>query len=977
MDELKPQESRRSGSVALSVLVPLVRPAVYAAALLESLSRALGDGAAQAEVLLVPLAPGAAAEESLAWPNNSSKLWSVRTIEDGPEQRGVYMTAPWYRPCCASSHATRCPCSAEGDDRQQAQFSQLFEPLAESRGLPAGALAAALNRAAEAASGRTLLLLSDVTDPHAGFWRPLEMVLASGDVGVAGARVLDVSGRITHAGLDIALGQPPTDRPYEVDDDRRRRRLYPHHHDEYDFYARLENDTAVPVHRWQGLQAEPTARPQVSWIGGGEEVIGVSLDAMAVRADHWRTLGGLNESMPPAYAALDLCLRAHAEGLATVYVNSSVMIARTRPPSSSSAEASGLASIFTARWGAELEARIARRWRVRLPLVWNMECGAGQVHGFTDEAITFATALESAVDLRLEISEIWRCRESVLRTLPRATRDAVTRLSKRRGGREGAILVVHRDPGRYEHFVTLGERASWYGRAEVDSRDPYHAALRDFDAVIPDHDARLGLGDGNSLLESGLPGAETTADQTEEERREARWLHRQPIYTIGRSMFETSGIPSDWAQSCNEWVDEVWLPSEFNRKTFADAGVEPGRLFVMPQPLDTQLFDPERTAPLPLPFDSGFVFLSVFKWEQRKGWDVLLRAYLTEFSATDDVVLLLRVSTDENNRADLARWLTSHVICDAAASVDPDPDPDPSHPAAAGDGIGMGVGAPFLMPLSGCSGLAQRWRALPPVVLLDEMLAADELPRLYRAADAFVLPSRGEGWGRPVMEAMAMGLPAIATNWSGTTAFLSERTGFPLPYELVPAADGQHWSEPVLFELRRLMRHVYEQPEDARRKGQAARAHVRRAYSQQAVAEQLIARLQQLEPTLLASLRDREEARKAAAAAEEAAQATRQAELLFPRGLNRVHPSGDEAGADRRIDLGADDWWDGVSSSPLQEAGSEESGPTQSTSRVPAPELDGPQHVSSGDVHAPESPGQQPSQRSTGSGSEATGDILY
>ena len=33
-----------------------------------------------------------------------------------------------------------------------------------------------------------------------------------------------------------------------------------------------------------------------------------------------------------------------------------------------------------------------------------------------------------------------------------------------------------------------------------------------------------------------------------------------------------------------------------------------------------------------------------------------------------------------------------------------------------------------------------------------------------------------------------MGLPTIATNWSGTTAFLSEATGYPLPFELVPTA---------------------------------------------------------------------------------------------------------------------------------------------------------------------------------------------
>ena len=40
------------------------------------------------------------------------------------------------------------------------------------------------------------------------------------------------------------------------------------------------------------------------------------------------------------------------------------------------------------------------------------------MHGFTDEAITFALALERHVDLRLEISEMWRCRDTVLGSLP-------------------------------------------------------------------------------------------------------------------------------------------------------------------------------------------------------------------------------------------------------------------------------------------------------------------------------------------------------------------------------------------------------------------------------------------------------------------------------------------------------------------------------------------------------------------------------
>ncbi len=68
---------------------------------------------------------------------------------------------------------------------------------------------------------------------------------------------------------------------------------------------------------------------------------------------------------------------------------------------------------------------------------------------------------------------------------------------------------------------------------------------------------------------------------------------------------------------------------------------------------------------------------------------------------------------------------------------------------------------------------------------------------------AAVLPSRGEGWGRPFAEAMAMQLPVIgacfgpvatdndvraATNWSGPTHFINETNAFPLRYKVRVAA---------------------------------------------------------------------------------------------------------------------------------------------------------------------------------------------
>jgi glycosyltransferase involved in cell wall biosynthesis len=123
------------------------------------------------------------------------------------------------------------------------------------------------------------------------------------------------------------------------------------------------------------------------------------------------------------------------------------------------------------------------------------------------------------------------------------------------------------------------------------------------------------------------------------------------------------------------------------------------------------------------------------------------------------------------------------------------------------------------------------------------------MPTLYRSVDCFVLPSRGEGWGRPHVEAMSMGLPVIATNWSGPTAFLTEGNGYPLAIDgLVTVASGpfkkyHKWAQPSLGELRRLMRHVVLHPAEARAKGERARADMVAQYAHGKVADVVVDRL--------------------------------------------------------------------------------------------------------------------------------------
>ena len=50
-------------------------------------------------------------------------------------------------------------------------------------------------------------------------------------------------------------------------------------------------------------------------------------------------------------------------------------------------------------------------------------------------------------------------------------------------------------------------------------------------------------------------------------------------------------------------------------------------------------------------------------------------------------------------------------------------------------------------------------------------LPMSAMAALYRRAHAFVLPTRGEGWCLPLLEAMVAGVPSVATAWSGLLEF--------------------------------------------------------------------------------------------------------------------------------------------------------------------------------------------------------------
>lgn len=245
-----------------------------------------------------------------------------------------------------------------------------------------------------------------------------------------------------------------------------------------------------------------------------------------------------------------------------------------------------------------------------------------------------------------------------------------------------------------------------------------------------------------------------------------------------RTTFETDRLPASW-HAAMEAFDEIWVWSEANRRAFRRGWVPPEKIRVIPGFVDTERFCPTgKRLALPEALRDRFIFLAVMDWHLRKGWDILLRAYCAEFEAGEGLGLLLKITTNHVPGLDAAMRQADDSLKTLGTS------------------------------------LKQR----PDIVFWNKPLAEKKMAALYRAAHAFVVPSRSEGWGRPYLEAMASGLPTIGTAASGNIDFMDTSNSFLIPARPAPVSEaagreipvfvGHQWFEPDERELAKTMRNV-------------------------------------------------------------------------------------------------------------------------------------------------------------------------
>lgn len=346
-----------------------------------------------------------------------------------------------------------------------------------------------------------------------------------------------------------------------------------------------------------------------------------------------------------------------------------------------------------------------------------------------------------------------------------------------------------------------------------------------------------------------------------------RYMLERPYLVGGYNLDEYAVL------HCAARMDELWVPTEWHKKIFQRLLTQQGsassipHITVIPEAVDTTLFRPDfvRTGPtrsivgtdrdflvdgtrtfnpdvdrifvhkkctfvgddVECSGDHRFEFLSVFKWEYRKGWDVLLDAYWAAFKPTDAVLLRVRsyVPLTSGGDRNITRLMETHAINKLGKML-------AELPAVVWENGAEGFSVKKAVVDNNVQGgyeeeVGSDTAGDSVVATQETALTREDMRDLLASANSFVLATRGEGWGLPVAEAMAMALPVIVTNHSGPAAFATADNSYLIP--VLPELDSLSFAKPNVEALSVIMRQVVHDSSSAgdyaaQTKGLAARA---------------------------------------------------------------------------------------------------------------------------------------------------------
>lgn len=283
-------------------------------------------------------------------------------------------------------------------------------------------------------------------------------------------------------------------------------------------------------------------------------------------------------------------------------------------------------------------------------------------------------------------------------------------------------------------------------------------------------------------------------------------LHSKAWRTV-MPFWELENFPAPWLKAL-ELVDEVWAPTRFIQSMLKHRTRKPVRYM----PLMLTFDAPASVDRAQFGLDAGgFIFFFSFdclSFVERKNPMAVVRAFRRAFRHRNPIAQ--------------AKLVIKALNADKLSTEKP--------PA-----------------------WVEELRSDPDVQLIENTLSREATLQLIGCSDAVVSLHRSEGLGLLIAEAMELGKPVIATDYSATTELISNQTGWPVDYRLVPVPEGHYpfytdqvWAEPDEVHAAWQMRSVYLLQEEAARRARNARDLLHQQHGLAACAQRLRSRIEEV-----------------------------------------------------------------------------------------------------------------------------------
>ncbi len=367
------------------------------------------------------------------------------------------------------------------------------------------------------------------------------------------------------------------------------------------------------------------------------------------------------------------------------------------------------------------------------------------------------------------------------------------------------------EPGRYPEGINLyglfrseiglSQGAKLYARTLEEGKIPHTLLNLDFVAELPQSDRSF---DGWLTVENKYAINVVHINPPEWQYAVAIFPKKQfdRHYNIGVFLWELERVPRDWIPMF-DYVDEIWAPSGFIAEAVRKETDKP--VTVIPYGMEAPYDGKLTRADFGLS-EEDFLALMMFDSRSaagRKNPGAAIDAFREAYGENPEhAKLVIKINNPKDE--DIA-FVEEH--------------------------------------LGGKTGY----------VLITERMEKKKLNSLIRLCDVFISLHRAEGFGLVMAEAMMLGTPCVATNWSSNTEFMNEDCACMVGYELVPVNgeypgdDGtMQWAEPDAHQAAKFLKRLRDEPEYYKEKAEKGFQYISKKLSMKACAEAIKERMSQI-----------------------------------------------------------------------------------------------------------------------------------